>query len=123
MDFFSKLGETISEAGKDVSQKAKDLTGIAKLNLDIKSKEDYIQKQYTRIGLQYYDLHKDDVEPLFEEIELIKEAQDEILKMEHELADLKGQKKCPGCGAVMDQDSQYCQQCGKKYESVYEEEE
>lgn len=122
MDFFSRLGETLTEAGKDVSQKAKDLTGIAKLNMDIKAKEDYMNKQYAAIGKKYYDLHKEDEEPLFEEMALITEAAEEIQRMERELADLKGMKKCPSCDASMEQDAMFCPKCGAKYESVYEEE-
>ena len=38
MAFFDKLGETIVNVGKDATQKAKDLSGVAKLNLDIKAK-------------------------------------------------------------------------------------
>ena len=41
MAFFDKLGETIVNVGKDATQKAKDLSGVAKLNLDIKAKEDF----------------------------------------------------------------------------------
>ena len=44
MTFFTKLGETISATGKDVSQKAKELTEIAKLNMDVKTKEDLDRK-------------------------------------------------------------------------------
>ena len=36
MDFFDKLGETLVSAGKDVSQRARDVSDIAKLKLDIK---------------------------------------------------------------------------------------
>mgnify|MGYP002529134409 CR=1 FL=1 len=122
MDVISKLGESLTEAGKDVSQKVKDMTGIARLNMDIKAKESYISKQYAAIGEQYYELHKDDVEPLFEEMALINEAKEEILRMQNELADLKGMKKCPSCGATADQEAQYCPSCGTKYETVYEEE-
>ena len=39
MEFFDKLSETIVSAGKDVGQKAKDVSGIAKLKMDIRSKE------------------------------------------------------------------------------------
>lgn len=121
MDFFSKLGETLSEAGKDVSQKAKDLTGIAKLNMDIKAKEDYMNKQYAAIGRQYYELHKEDEEPLFEEMVLIREAAEDIQRMQQEMAELKGMKMCPVCEAAMEQEAQFCPKCGTKYESFYEE--
>ena len=32
MEFFEKLGDTIVNVGKDVTQKAKDVSGIAKLD-------------------------------------------------------------------------------------------
>lgn len=71
MDFFSKLGDAITETGRDVSQKVSEMTGIAKLNMEIRSKEDFVQKQYTQIGKQYYEMHKEDQEPFFEEMKLI----------------------------------------------------
>ena len=58
MDFFSKLGETLSEAGRDVSQKAKDLTESTKMNIDIHSKEEYINRQYASMGKKYFELHE-----------------------------------------------------------------
>ena len=45
MEFFDKLSETIVSACKDVGQKAKDVYGIAKLKMDIRSKEDFVEKQ------------------------------------------------------------------------------
>ncbi len=122
MAFFTNLGETISATGKDVSQKVRDLTGIAKLNLDVKVKEDFVEKQYMEIGKQYFELHKDDEEPLFEEMKLIQETLKEMEQLKAEIADLKGKKKCSVCGAVVEQDAVYCNKCGAKCESIFEEE-
>lgn len=122
MTFFTKLGETISATGKDVSQKAKELTGIAKLNLDIKAKEDFVERQYMEIGKQYFELHKEDEEPFFEEISLIRETLQEISQLKSEIDDLKGKKKCPACGASLGQEDAYCNKCGAKCESIFEEE-
>lgn len=122
MDVISKISESLTEAGKDVSQKVKDMTGIARLNMDIRGKESYINRQFSAIGEQYYEMHKEDVEPLFEEIDLINEAKEEILRMQKELAELRGMKKCSACGATTDQDSQYCPKCGAKYETICPEE-
>ena len=119
MAFFTKLGETITETGKDVSQKAKELTELAKLNMSVKKKEEFVQKQYLEIGKQYFDLHKDDEEPFFEEISVIKEKQQEILQLEMEIAAIKGQKKCPNCGILLEQDSIFCRKCGAKYEDIF----
>jgi len=60
MDFFDRMGEKLVTAGKDVTQKAKDLSGTAKLNFDIKAKEDFIEKQYAQIGKLYYEDHKEE---------------------------------------------------------------
>ena len=122
MTFFTKLGETITATGKDVSQKAKELTGIAKLNLDIKAKEDFVERQYMEIGKQYFGLHKEDEEPLFEEIALIRDTLQEIEQLKAEIDDMKGKKKCPSCGATVGQDDAYCNKCGAKCESIFEEE-
>ena len=46
MEFFDKLSETIVSAGKDVGQKAKDVSGIAKLKMDIRSKEDFVRNLF-----------------------------------------------------------------------------
>ena len=38
MAFFDNMKETLTSAGRDVSQKAKEVSNIAKLKMDIKSK-------------------------------------------------------------------------------------
>ena len=47
------MKESLVSAGKDVSQKAKEVSGVAKLKLDVKSKEDYVEKQYAELGRTY----------------------------------------------------------------------
>lgn len=112
MEFFDKLGETLMTAGRDVSQKAKELSGAAKLNLDIKAKEDFVQKQYAEIGKQYYEAHKDDASTEFEQFASIREALESIEQMKKDLLELKGAKACPQCGAKMSEDAAFCSECG-----------
>lgn len=115
MDFFDKLGETLSSAGKDVSQKAKDLSGTAKLNLDIKAKEDLIQKQYTELGRIYYAAHKEDAAAEgINCIHAIREAEQEIARMRDEIMKIKGAVACPNCGAQLPVGTGFCGQCGTK---------
>lgn len=121
MDFFSKLGDTISATGRDVSKKARDLTGLAKLNMDVRSKEEYVLRQYAEIGKQYFEQHKEDAEPDFAEIKLIKEALEEIEALKSEIADLKGLKKCQSCGAALNVEDAFCKKCGAKYEEPEKE--
>ena len=109
MSFFDKLGETIVNVGKDATQKAKDLSGVAKLNLDIKAKEDYVQRQYTELGRIYYEEHKTESEvDGAEHFELIKEALEEIERMKLEIMELRGTKTCPKCGAELADGAEFC---------------
>ena len=96
MDIFGKIGETITETSKDVSQKVTDLTEITKLRMDIRNKEDFVRRQYSEIGKQYYEMHKDDAQPLFEEITLITETLQKIEELRSGIAERKGKKLCRG---------------------------
>lgn len=115
MEFFDKLGATLSTAGRDVSQKAKDLSGTAKLNLDIKAKEDEIQKQYTELGKLYYAAHKNDAAAEgINYINSIRTAEQEIARMREEILKIKGAIKCPNCGAQLPEGTGFCGQCGTR---------
>lgn len=122
MDFFDKLGETIVSAGKDVSQKAKDVSEIAKLKLDIKSKEDFVDDQYLALGKAYYESHKDEegceqAEQLF----LIREALQEIERMKSEVLRIRGAAECPSCGNKMPEGAAFCSNCGAKLDDMFED--
>lgn len=122
MDFFDKLGESLVTAGKDVSQKAKDVSEIAKLKLDIKSKEDYVEKQFAALGKAYFEKNKD-VEGIeeAEQFFLIREAQDEIERMRAEVLRIQGAEECVQCGAKMPDNAAFCSNCGAKLNDIYEE--
>lgn len=114
MALFDKLGETLANAGKDVSQKAKDLSGTAKLTLDIRAKEDQLQKLYAEIGRQYFASQKADDCAEQEEFVQVKELLAAIEAMKKELLELKGAKLCPRCGEEVQAADVYCKSCGAK---------
>ena len=122
MDIFDKIGETIVSAGKDVGQKAKDVYEIAKLRLDIKTKEDFVEKQYAALGKAYYEKHNEeedseDAEQFF----LITEALEEIERMKAEVLRIRGAAECPKCGAKMPEGATFCSSCGTKMDDIFEE--
>lgn len=122
MDFFDKLGESLVSAGKDVSQKAKDVSEIAKLKLDIKSKEDYVEKKYAELGMAYFNNHKEDEAcEDKEQFFLIQEALDEIERMKSEVLRIQGASACPKCGAKMPEGATFCSSCGTKMDDMYED--
>lgn len=116
MALFDKLGATLVNASKDVSQKAKDLSGTAKLSLDIRGKEDQVEKLYAEIGMRYYMEHKDDEPAAYEQMTQIREMLADIDVMKKELLELKGAKVCARCGIEIDAADAYCKNCGAKIE-------
>lgn len=116
MALFDKLGETIVNASRDVSQKAKDLSGTAKLTLDIRSKEDQVQKLYAEVGRQYFEEHKEDDPAAYEGMAQIRELLAAVEDMKKELLDLKGAKVCPRCGEEVQATDAFCKSCGAKIE-------
>lgn len=122
MDFFDKLGESLAEVGRDVGQKAKEVSEVAKLKLDIRSKEDYVEKQFAALGRAYFEKNKDvegaeDAEQFF----LIREAQAEIERMKAEVLRIQGAEECVQCGAKMPENATFCSNCGAKLNDIYEE--
>ena len=116
MAFFDKLSETLTNASKDISQKAKDVAGVAKLTMDSHTKEDQVQKMYAQIGKLYFEAHKDDESAAYEQMSQIKETLTVIEDMKKELMELKGAKICPRCGKEIDKEDTYCKSCGAKLE-------
>ena len=116
MAFFDKLSETLANASKDVSQKAKDLCGTAKLTMDIHTKEDQVQKMYAQIGKRYFEAHQDDDPAEYEQMSQIKEMLAAIEDMKKELMELKGTKVCPRCGQEVKAADAFCKSCGAKLE-------
>lgn len=118
MAFLDKLGDTILNAGKDMTQKAKDVSGIAKLKLDIHSREDFVKEQYVKLGQAYYEKNKDMDVPEKAQFAQIEEALEEIAKMKLQILELKKARKCPECGAEMADAAEYCSVCGAKLSVV-----
>ena len=58
MSFFDDLGENISNMAKDVGEKAKELSGTAKIHANIKAEEVKIQELYYKLGRKYYELYQ-----------------------------------------------------------------
>lgn len=122
MSIFDEVKETLITTGKDVSQKAKDVSEIAKLRLDIRAKQDFVERQYSALGAVYYTNHKDEEGcEEAEQIFLIKEALEEIDRMKAEVLKIRGAAECPDCGFKMPEDAAFCSNCGKKLDDIFED--
>ena len=90
MDSINKAADTTRDLADKATDKAKDVSRIAKLTLEINSEKEVIRKAYAEIGKLYYETHKDEPEGFF--IQLCDEvtlAQENIAAKEAEIAALK----------------------------------
>lgn len=87
----SRISETISIKGKEVSGKAKDMADIANLRSQIRTCEEVIKKNYMEIGKCYFELHGSVPEAAYEEqCRAINNAQIGIAELENKIKEIKG---------------------------------
>lgn len=113
MSFLDEMKDELLSAGREVSQKAKEVSGIAKLKLDIRSKQDALDKQYIALGKMYYDMEKEGEMPEAE-ITAISTLLNEIADLKSELLRMQGATTCPACGETLPEGISYCSKCGAK---------
>ncbi|MFV0467234.1 MAG: zinc ribbon domain-containing protein [Lachnospiraceae bacterium] len=122
MDIFNKIGETLLSTGRGVSKKAKDVSGVAKLKLDLIDKQDQVKSLYQELGKNYYDNHKDDEsQDQFYQFDQIRDINKQINEINERILDLRKVRKCPKCGNEVQATAEFCSFCGEKL-SVFEEE-
>lgn len=117
MDFFEKLGETISTKSKDVAKRAKEVAEVVSLNAKISTQEDIIKKTYAEIGQKYYEKNKvDSFHEFGAEFDIINHALEEIERLKDEIQTIKNTKVCPKCKEEVPTDSAFCSKCGAQFE-------
>jgi DNA repair exonuclease SbcCD ATPase subunit len=113
MDILNKVGETITNKGKDVAKKAKDLAEIASLRTQITVQESSVNRVLQELGKMYYEQHKAGTsDDITEKCSQIDTAVAEIERLKQAVMTLKGIRKCPVCGADVDESAIYCSKCG-----------
>lgn len=91
MDFFEKLGDTITTKGKEVTGKAKDLAEIANLKSQISTCRDVVKKNYIEIGRLYFEKHGEEPEEEYDEFcRAVANAKAGILDLEDQIQRVKG---------------------------------
>ena len=108
----NKVKQSLVNAGKEVESRAKDASVVAKIKIDIHNKEVFLEKQYTLLGKAYYEAHKDEEVEESVYFPSIKEAQEDIARLQADLLAAQGAVECPSCGSKQPQDSAFCSACG-----------
>ncbi len=115
MDFFNKLAETITDTGKVVAQKAKDVAEVSRITNQISVEESRINAAYLSIGKRFYEENAGEVmEAYIQDFSVITESKAKIQSLKEQLKHLKGVFKCPQCGAEVPASSAFCSSCGAK---------
>lgn len=124
-DIIKKITDTITETGKNVGEKTKQVGNTAKLNAKIISAERSISENYTLIGKYYYDTYKENPdEEIADAVNSVTASLDTIDEMKDQLLALKGLIKCDKCGANCPIEDTFCGKCGamlEKPEPIVEE--
>jgi len=113
MSFLDNIGKAAQAAAK----KSSELVEVTKLNMNVNSEEDKIQKIFNQIGKTVYDKFKTDgsIIPEFTELcESVKVHEDTVASLKQKILEVKNIKSCVNCGAEMEAISQFCVKCGAK---------
>lgn len=115
MDVINKLVETLTDTGKGVVQKAKDVAEVSKIHNQISVEESRINAAYISIGKRFYEENAGEVmEAYIQDFSIITESKAKIQSLKEQLKQLKGVFKCPQCGAEVPASSAFCSSCGAK---------
>ncbi len=88
--FAAKAAGKAKELAGAAAEKTKEVSRVARLNMDISSKRDAIKKAYAELGKLYYEAHKLDPEEAFAPAcQQIDEASAAIAAMEAEIEKIK----------------------------------
>ncbi|NLV36325.1 MAG: zinc ribbon domain-containing protein [Clostridiaceae bacterium] len=119
MAFFENLGRKVGEATQAVAKKSSEIVETTKLNSNINSEEDKIQKLYIQIGKAVY-AHFTQTgaaeDYIKEACEAITGHEQNIAVLREKIAEVKGTKNCVNCGVEMERTQIFCSKCGTKNE-------
>lgn len=131
-DFFGNLKKNLTEVADVVAKKTGEVADVVakkteqtvevtKIKNQIRTMERNNERDLTDIGKMIYESYKNGEEVDAKFVELcaaIKDREEEIVKMDKEVAELKGKDVCPECKSHVDADAVYCPKCGAKVEDV-----
>ena len=110
---FDKLGKTLSQAGKEVSEKVKETAGIVQLKQRASAAESEADNLFKEIGRLFFEQHAEDAGEEFAELFAgVKAAKEKAAAAQAALLKIRGTKVCPECGAEIEYSAQFCSHCG-----------
>ena len=117
MGIWDDITNGAKNAAAFTAKKAGELTNIAKLKFSLHTEESNLNKCFEELGSLYYDYqrnsvdHTDEINALLGEIDELNEKIDCLIET---LAKSQKRSICPGCGAQVTTDYDFCPLCGAK---------
>ena len=114
---FESISKKISETGKAVGDKTKQVAEVAKLSYKVNEELRKAEELYAELGKAVYETEKDNTESVF--YAKISEITDKLAKadtLKAELNALRGVVICEKCGAEVPLENDFCGKCGAKVE-------
>ncbi len=122
MSVVSDFGKKVSGKAKEISQKAKIMSETNSLNNIVKGEECKIDFQYKTIGKLYVEKFGENPDADFAEaIEAIKASKEKIEQTKQEIAKIRSRYNCPACGEPFKNGAVFCSKCGEKLPEIVEE--
>ena len=113
MDFLNKAKESITGAGKNISQKANDVSGFAKVTTKLHELDKNYEAYLKELAEAMLGQHYEEVKAMCPDvIARIEENRAEYESSKKEQILLKGNKICPNCGAEQEKNAIHCSICG-----------
>ena len=117
MAFFDQFKRNATDVANKAAKKTNELTGIAKLQINIKNKESKLCTVYEEIGRYFYNAERsglDCTEDIANCIMKADKIKAEIASAKQELARLRKVVICEGCGNEIADTAAFCSFCGMK---------
>ena len=122
MAFFTDMKRSLTEAGKQVAQKTKEVSDTVQLKTQISREKEAVNRQYAQIGKKVFEAaNTADEEAYSAEFALIRESLKTIDELQDKLSTLEGFIHCPECGARIEKTAAFCSKCGAKIAEVMPE--
>lgn len=140
MEFIDKISAGLTNAGRTVSQSARNFSDTNKLRSEISTEKRNIQQKYAEIGQLYYEKFNNDpgcdffpevdaimtsmrhIEALEAEIMEVQNRRPELVTVETRAADPNIRPSamvCMQCGQTFDANQTFCSNCGQKLTAQY----
>ena len=119
MAFLENLGKKVGEAAQAAAKKSSELVEVTKINMNISTEEEKIQKLYVQMGKKIYEGFSTNgtaSEELLESCNAIKTHEDNIAALKEKILEIKNVRACSGCGAELEKQTVFCPKCGARQE-------